>query len=244
MGISCFNHDGEPMTRLLLATLPLLSLLVTLSGQEPPISRSPKQALQAVNDLIGTWKGTGIPAGVREDQQKGFWLETISWQWQFKGKDAWLRADFTRSKHFKSAELGFLPDKDQYQLTLQTLAKETQVFTGKLDKRVLTLERQGEGEIQRLVVSMLHANRHLYRLEVKPADKGFFSRRYQVGATKEGVPFASGDGSPECIVSGGLGTIAVVFQGQTYHVCCSGCQDEFLANPEKYIREAKGKKSK
>jgi hypothetical protein len=69
-----------------------------------------------------------------------------------------------------------------------------------------------------------------------------FARRYQVGATKEGVPFAGGDGKPECIVSGGLGTTAVMFQGKTYYVCCSGCRTEFNENPEKYVREYESKK--
>lgn len=215
-------------------------------GQEKAAPRSAKDALQAFNDLIGKWKGTGVPAGSREDQQKGFWTESISWQWQFKGKDAWLRADFTGGKHFKSGELRYLPESDQFQLTLLTGkdAKEKQVFTGKLDKRVLTLQRDIAGASQRLVVSMLHANRYLYRLETKAAGKGLFSRLYQVGATKEGVAFAQGDGSPECIVSGGRGTIAVAFKGQTYHVCCSGCRDEFLANPEKYIREKKNSRNR
>ena len=50
---------------------------------------------------------------------------------------------------------------------------------------------------------------------------------YQVGATKEGVPFAGGDGKPECVVSGGLGTMPVMYKGKTYYVCCSGCRDAF-----------------
>jgi hypothetical protein len=49
----------------------------------------------------------------------------------------------------------------------------------------------------------------------------------------------------ECIVTGGLGTIAVSYKGQTYHVCCSGCRDAFNDDPEKFIKafeEAKKKK--
>ena len=57
----------------------------------------------------------------------------------------------------------------------------------------------------------------------------------------EGEEFASGDGRPECIVSGGLGTIKVSYQGQTYYVCCGGCRDEFYASPQKYIDAAKKK---
>ena len=99
-------------------------------------------------------------------------------------------------------------------------------------------------ETQRIVLTLLHANRILYRYEVKPQGKALFARVFQVGATKEGTSFAAGDGRPECVVSGGLGTITVVYQGQTYYVCCSGCRDEFRENPEKYIKEFKQRKAK
>ncbi len=35
----------------------------------------------------------------------------------------------------------------------------------------------------------------------------------------------------------------VTYNGKEYYVCCSGCREEFKADPEKYIKEAakKGK---
>ena len=54
--------------------------------------------------------------------------------------------------------------------------------------------------------------------------------------------FATVDDGPECVVSGGKGTMAVSFQGKTYYVCCTGCRDEFKANPEKYVKEYEAKK--
>jgi hypothetical protein len=111
----------------------------------------------------------------------------------------------------------------------------------------LTLQRQDAAskETQRFVLSMLHENRFLYRYEVKPAGQTRFTRHYQVGATKEGVAFAeAGSNQPECIVSGGLGTISVTHNGKTYYVCCSGCRDAFKEEPEKYIREFQAKKAK
>jgi hypothetical protein len=231
------------------AASPLILILTGIIAQasqnsEAPAKRSPKEALQALNDLIGSWKGTGVPIGSREDKQRGFWIETISWSWHFKGNDAWLKVDFAKGKYFQAGELRYLPDQDGYQLTLRTVAKESQTFTGKIKQRVLTLEREAPGETQRLVINMLHANRFLYQYEVKPQAKTLFSRRYQVGATKEGVAFAGGDGRPECIVSGGLGTMPVSYKGSTYYVCCSGCRDEFNENPEKYVREFEAKKKK
>src|SRR5207302_11489181 len=114
---------------------------------------------------------------------------------------------------------------------LRTPAKESLTFTGALKKQVLTLDRQVKDETQRLVFTLLHENRFLYRYEVRPAGKTVFAKQYGVGATKDGVPFAGGDGKPQCIVSGGLGTTPVMYKGKTYFVCCSGCRDEFRASP-------------
>src|SRR5205814_9666959 len=133
-------------------------------------------------------------------------------------------------------ELRYVPDKDAFSLALRTPAKETLTFTGSFQNKVLTLERQGKDETQRLVFTLLHENRFLYRYEVRPAGKTLFAKQYSVGVTKEGIPFAAGDGKPECIVSGGLGTTPVLYMGKTYYVCCGGCRDEFRENPEKYIK--------
>jgi hypothetical protein len=93
--------------------------------------------------------------------------------------------------------------------------------------------------------SLLHHNRHLYRFETRPAGTTVaFTKKYQVGATKEGVAFADVPKGPECIVSGGLGTMKVLYKGKEYYVCCSGCRDEFRENPEKYIKEAEAKAKK
>src|SRR5262249_58621606 len=109
-----------------------------------------------------------------------------------KEKDVWLKVDFQNGKHFTQGELRYLPAKQQYQLTLRTPAKETHTFTGPLKDRRLTLDRIDEQtkETHRLVFTLLHSNRFLYRYEVKGEDKPLFAPRYQVGATKEGVPFA------------------------------------------------------
>ena len=99
-------------------------------------------------------------------------------------------------------------------------------------------------ETQRLVWYLLHANRLMVRYEVKPAEKTLFTRVYQVGATKEGTVFANAPTGPECIVSGGAGTSTVTYQGKTYYVCCSGCRDAFLEEPDKYIKEYEAKRNK
>ena len=235
------------MSRPLLLALILPAVLVpaAVAADDAP-KRSPREALQAFNDLIGSWRCTGEPNGTREEKQKGFWQETIAWQWQFKGDDAWLQAAIDKGKYFTAAELRYLPDDDRYQLTLHTSAKEDWVFKGALDDNRLTVERTDDksGDAQRLVVSLLHANRYLYRYDVKPAGHTAFTQVYQVGATKEGASFAVVDDGPECVVSGGHGTMSTVYKGKTYYFCCTGCRDAFKDNPEKYIKEYEARKAK
>jgi hypothetical protein len=221
---------------------------------EAPKAVTPKQALQPLNVLIGSWKGSGVPDGTKEERAAGAWEETVSWEWKFKDQDAWFAATFAKGKHFTKGELRYTPAKDakaapQFTLTLTGTDKSTMTFVGGLsDKdKVLALTRTDgpAGEEQRFVFSLLHNNRHLYRFETRPANTTVaFTKKYQVGATKEGVAFADVAKGPECIVSGGLGTIKVTYKGKEYWVCCSGCRDEFKADPEKYIKEAEARAKK
>jgi YHS domain-containing protein len=233
------------------ALLPGVCVLALTTGavfadDKPAEKRAPKEALQALQVLIGSWTGSGIPEGTREEKQKGLWEETIRWEWQFKDKDVFLKATFEKGKHFAAAELRYLPDKDTYQLTATTPAKEKVIFEGKLKDKYLTLDRTDDKskEDQRLTFSLLHDNYYRYKYEAKPTEKPSYKVAYQVGAKKDGVPFASTDRQFECVVSGGKGTMAVMYKGQTYYVCCGGCRDAFKDDPEKYIKEFEERKKK
>jgi hypothetical protein len=233
--------------RACLPVVALASLGPLLLAAAPAAKKSPREALQAFNDLIGSWKGTGAPEGNQAAKQRGFWSEKITWTWQFKGDDAWLNVVFDKSKHFTSGQMRSVPATDLYQLSLATPDKSKLDFTGGMKEHVLTLEREEAAtkEKQRLVFTFLHSNRFLYRYEVKGPERPLFNRLYQVGATKEGEPFAGpSDGRPECVVSGGLGKIPVTYKGETYYVCCSGCRDAFKESPDKYIKEYKERKAK
>jgi len=65
-----------------------------------------------------------------------------------------------------------------------------------------------------------------------------------VACNKEGESLGGKKEGKECPVSGGLGRIAVTFQGETFYVCCTGCRDAFNENPEKYVKEFKAKQKK
>jgi Archaeal TRASH domain len=234
------------MGRLAAVTL-VCALAAPLIADAPPKAKTPREALKPLNVLVGSWKGTGTPEGPPEARQKGHWVETIAWEWQFKGDDAWLTVVFDKGKYFTRGDLRYRPDREEFELRLTTLGKETQTYAGTLRGKQLAFERPLKDEklVERLTFSLLHDNRITYRLETKPEGGTTFTKKYLVGMTKEGVPFADvGVSERECIVSGGLGTIAVSHEGKTYYVCCSGCRDEFRENAAKYVKEFEAKRAK
>jgi hypothetical protein len=200
-----------------------------------------KEALQELNDYIGLWKGNGT----NEKDKLAIWKENADWSWRFKGKDAWLRLTLTPGKHFKGGELHFLPDRELYQMTMQDSSGKKQVFEGKLKKHKLTLERRDpdSGATQQIQMNLAGGGiRFIYAYNVKPANRTFFNKEFQVGFTKEGESFGTSAKKVECIVTGGLGTIPVTYNNMTYYVCCSGCRDAFNENPAKFVREYLAKK--
>jgi hypothetical protein len=226
-------RTGSILFAVLLTASPLLA--------QTSATKSAREALQPFGELIGGWKGTGNLVGSLDDRQKNFWTERLEWGWQFKGNDAWIKVDLEKSKFYKTGELRPAAAKNEFTLTLQTLKNEKHAFVGTLHDKVLTLEREEGKETHKIVITMLHHNRFLYRYEVKPEGRPLFSKKWSVGATKEGESFAVGSSRPECVVSGGAGTSAVMYLGKTYYVCCSGCRDEFYASPAKYVKEYEDK---
>ncbi len=200
----------------ILFALPFFLLPDAFAGKKKGGGEDPKEALQNVQEFIGGWKGSGTS----EKNKSEIWKETANWSWRFKGKDVFLSVDMPSSKLFKDGELRYLPEKDHFQLTL--------------------VDKMGE----KAVNTAAGGDRLIYAFWLRPQGRTQFFKQYQIGYTKEGVTFGveSGGKKPECVVTGGLGTSAVTYMGQTYYVCCSGCRDAFNENPAKIIAEWKAKK--
>src|SRR5438552_15879426 len=163
-------------------------LAIPAIAADPPAKLPARQALKPFNDLIGSWRCTGTPEGTREEKQKGFWTESATWSWQFKGDDAWLKTTVEKGKHFTKGELRYLADKDAFELTLTTPDKDSLSFVGKLDDGRLTLTREDDKskETQQLVASLLHSNRFVYTYSAKPEVKPLVTKLYQAGCHKQG----------------------------------------------------------
>ncbi len=180
---------------------------------------------KALQDYIGGWKGNGTS----EKDRSLIWNERANWGWRFKGKDAWLTLDLPKAKYFRSGEMRYLPAKERYQLTLEDVKKKKLIFEGQLKKGRLMLERldADSKETQQIIMNTAADGvRFIYTYSVKPENRTLFYKQYQVAFTKEGESLGTaGEKKPECVVTFGLGTIPVSYNGMTYYVCCTGCRD-------------------
>jgi len=229
----------------LVALLAILSLAAP-SGADEEEANTPKAGLQALNEFIGDWKGSGAPEKPRPEPRET-WQETVSWSWRFKGNDAWLTMTVKNGKYFKSGELRYLPGEKRYQFTAVDQAAQKLQFEGDYKNGYLTLERTEPAtkELQQLKMNSAGDGlRFIYRYAHKPMGRTLFTKGYQVACTKEGESLAARARKAECVVSGGLGTQTVSYKGQTYYICCSGCRDAFNEDPEKYIKEFEARKKK
>lgn len=200
-----------------------------------------KQALAEFNSLIGGWRGVGM---IKRNSRKGAWSEKAEWVWKFDPKSTGIAYQITDGKFLKSALLTYDPQKKTYLLSTVLPDGKTRDYTGTLDKDTLVLESppNKEGAVYRISIRRLNEKRTLVLFEQQNQGQSFYYRLAEVGYTRAGTKLAeSGSGGPECIVTGGAGTIQVSYQGKNYYVCCSGCKQAFEEDPETFIEEAKQK---
>ena len=128
--------------------------------------------------------------------------------------------------------------------TLQaTMADKTKrTYNGRPGaKGALVLESQPDkkGLVHRLTIRSLNEKRTLLLHERRRASSKFYTRVAGVGYTRAGTRLAAANTGPLCIVTEGKGTSKVSYKGKTYWVCCSGCRDAFLDDPEGVLADAR-----
>ncbi|MEZ6141037.1 MAG: hypothetical protein R3B84_10745 [Zavarzinella sp.] len=204
--------------------------------------KTAKEALQEFNEFIGDWKGDGED---RETAKLELWKESMAWSWKIKGDDLALTAKFNDGKFFTEGTLRYLVPKKVYELTAVTPEKKQIVFTGTIKSKRLTLVGVDAETKDKYTIEMSTNNggaRLIYTVAKQKRGIGISRKYLTVAHSKEGASVAAGKKDNECIVTGGRGTMTVSFNGKTYYVCCSGCRDEFNANPKKYVDEFEKKK--
>jgi ribosomal protein L24E len=232
-----------------------LGLVIGLFGLATTIPAAPaelekkKEALRELQDFIGSWK-VNVQTKKKAGPRDPFWEEKVQWGWKFKGNDCWLTIAFTGGKFLKSGEVRYLADKKKYELTgVPVEGKDKLVFLGELKDDKLVFERTDPRtkEVQRFRMNTAAEGIRLaYNVERRAESGTIWKLEYTAAGNKEGKSLGGKKTKgPECVVSGGLGTMTVSYNGETFYVCCSGCADAFKENPKKYVDEykkAKGKK--
>lgn len=191
--------------------------------------------LKPLQNLIGPWRGIGQP---KRGSNVGAWKEAIDTAWDLKKDQTGIRWSAKDSTQWKSVWLSS-PRENEFVLKA-TLADDTvREYRGKLEKDRLTMETapvDGQ-DVHRATITFLNENRWTLLLERRGGQQTFYQRIAEIGYQREGTRLAVGTTSgPECVVTGGLGTIAVQHAGKTYYVCCTGCRDAFNDDPEGILK--------
>ncbi len=199
--------------------------------------------------LVGQWHGI---AQKSTGGNKGY--EELSWAWDYltdKAQPA-LKMTTDANPHFKSARLTYLPDEQQFQMTIEDKQDPRRELRGQFSAEPedkpgddnkpqrtykLLLTETGEAK-DRWQVTLNQQENNRYLLEMSNMRGSRFVRFDTISAQREGTSFALNDSDYKektCVISQGLGTIQVSHKGKSYWVCCSGCKAAFEEDPEKWI---------
>lgn len=228
------------MSRFLLCLIALCPVSLLAADDQPSADlAAQKQRLAKMQPLVGQWRGVGQP---QRGSTKDSWIAEADWAWNFDKGAASLVGTLPKGRYFKSLKL--TPGKEAGAFELSAaLADEyaTLVYAGKLDETdrlVLTAAEPRDDLPARISLRFVAENdRLLVLLEKKSPASDQLTRLAEVGYTRQGSGFGKNVSQRECVVTGGLGSIEVSFEGKTYYVCCTGCRDYFNDNPKEVLAE-------
>jgi hypothetical protein len=230
-------------TRFSFAVLALLAISLAVAGDKPAgdttALTAQKERLAKMQLLVGDWRGVGQP---QRGSTKDSWIAEAQWAWSFDKGEAALVAALPKGKYFKSLRL--VPGKDDgsYELVASLADEDGELhYAGKLDETdrlVLDAAKPRPGLPARISLRFVaDGARLLVLLEKQGTVSDQLVRLAEVGYTRQGSNFGKNMSQRECVVTGGLGTIEVSYEGKTYYVCCTGCRDYFNDNPKEVLAE-------
>jgi hypothetical protein len=198
---------------------------------------------------VGQWRGVGQ---VRRGSSQGAWTEQAEWAWRFEHGRAELVAQLDGAKYFSRWQLQAGDKPGEFVVVATPVAgdgadkAQPRRFTGRRTEGalVLTDAQAPDARPARIWVRMVAGGDRMVVLYEKRVGNDVYSRLAEVGSTRKGSAFAKTAASgPECVVTGGLGTIAVEYQGKKYFVCCTGCRDLFNDDPAGVLEEFRQRKA-
>ncbi|QDT40840.1 YHS domain protein [Gimesia alba] len=259
------TKKAKPARRFQPITLGGNSTTSTTTGSNVPDEQKFDNVLEALKPLqimLGEWGGTTFK------KIGGFSsVETLGWVWDLQTDPAQpaLVMNADKSRYYENARLTYLTDKQKYQLTLTDKAGKKRIYEGNFSVPLKKVPGDDDPNIMhstyKLSLSMVqpadenkHAqiilnqqNNDRYMFEIYDLRGDSYARIDTINTRRKGTSFAKSDsdyGEKTCVISGGLGTSQVTYQGKSYWVCCSGCRKAFDANPEKWIAKYEANKKK
>ncbi len=228
----------------LLSLMPLLADDPATTLPTPAELKAQKEALAHWNGLIGGWRGTGQ---TRRGSSTGAWREDTNWAWKFSPTESALVGTVTKGKLATTLKITADAAPGKYHLQWTESEKVVRELSGQIEdgKLVVVSTPDEQKEVHRVTITSLNELRTLILFEKRKEDQQSYTRIAEVGYTREGTRLAGpGGGQPECVVTGGLGTIKVEHAGKTYYVCCTGCQQAFNDDPEGILADYKARREK
>ena len=190
--------------------------------------------------------------------------EDLQWAWDFRSEPKLpaIRAKSEDHPYLKEIRLTVDPaEGDRYQAwvtaaeggaarrlagTWEEDHSPAERPDGKILQRSFKLKlRQvepAEGDQWQLTLSLLDNDQFLAELKRRVAGGETWQQLDTVRQQREGTSFAvaeSDNPGPKCVVSGGLGSMSVSYEGKTYPVCCSGCAAAFNDEPLRWLSKLK-----
>jgi len=190
--------------------------------------------------------------------------EDLQWVWDFRTEPKLpaIRAKSDEHPYLREIRLTVDPaGEDQYQAwvsesqgggqrrlagTWEEDHSPAERPDGKILQRSFKLKLQQvepvEGDQWQLTLSLLDNDQFLAELRRRMPGGETWQQLDTVRQQREGTSFAvaeSDNPGPKCVVSGGLGSMSVSYEGKTYPVCCSGCAAAFNEEPLRWLSKLK-----
>jgi len=221
--------------------LAVLFAALMIGADRPDEQVSGRQALSKLQDYVGQWRGVGQ---VRRGSTKGAWSETSDWAWKFKDGDASLTFKVDDAKYFAAGTLRAVDDGTAFELQAESANSKVK-YAGRLDEAgtlVLNASDAPDDQPARISIRQVADGKRMLVLFERRVGADRYLRLAEVGYTREGSNFGKGTNYIECIVTGGVGTMPVTYEGKTYYVCCTGCRDLFNDDPATVLAEYRERK--
>ncbi|MCA9121113.1 MAG: hypothetical protein KDB11_13070 [Planctomycetales bacterium] len=221
--------------------LVVLCAALMIGADRPDAEVNGKQALTKLQNYVGQWRGVGQ---LRRGSTQGAWTETSDWAWKFADGRARLTITVDDAKYFAIGTFRAVNSDGVFELVAKS-GQSSVTYVGRIDDAgtlVLDASDPPEGQPARISIRQVAEGKRMLMLFERRVGNDRFLRMAEVGYTREGSNFGKGTNYIECIVTGGVGTMPVTFEGKTYYVCCTGCRDLFNDDPAAVLAEYRERK--